>query len=132
MTAALWKWAAIACLGVILAATIVIALLMAGDLKTRTAERDAATKSAAAWQQTYQESQRLALATEQAHAAEHQAVTIIREAATTAKQGIAHAPGADTSFDFSDAAYGFLRPAPPQVDAGQPGAPKAPPGVVRP
>lgn len=129
MTAALWKWLCIVALASLLAATISICLLMAGDLKTRTAERDAATKSAAAWQKTYEQAQQLALATEQAHAAEHQAVTIIRESATAAKQGIAHAPGADGSFDFSDAAYGFLRGA-PEAGAGQ--SAQAPAGVDRP
>lgn len=99
----------------------------------RLAERDAARKDAAtatanakAWHEAHDLQVKLATETALARAAEQATIITIRDAAGTAKEEIAHAPGADDPYRYSGAAYCFMRP----QSAGCDGAPATPPAGV--
>lgn len=108
-----WHWFALAGLALALAFFFNLATERGSDLQTRTAERDAAVKSANDWQATYQQAQALAEATAKAHSVEQTALINMARAVGSTKEGIAHAPGASDHFTYSDAAYGFMRDAAP-------------------
>ena len=79
-----------------------------------------ARESAAAWEQAHKLQIDLAEKTAAARADETRQLLSIRDAAGTAKEGIANAPGASDRFRYSDSAYRFMQRQP--QDAG-PSAP---------
>lgn len=120
-----WKWLAMGALALALAFSWNLAQDRGAQLATRTVERDAAVKRAQEWAGAYARQEVLAAETAEARAAETNSLINLARAAGSAKQGIAHAPGADDRFRYSDAAYGFLRNAEPEA-AGSPAAGAAP------
>jgi hypothetical protein len=89
-------------------------------LQTAQAQLSAETKRADDAQAAFAKAQELAGVTAQAHAREIHDIAAVRSAAAAAKEGSAHAPGADDRFAYSDAAYGFMRGSPAGAPA-QPG-----------
>lgn len=85
------------------------------ERNTAIAERDTAKANADAWSAAHDKLVELSRETAQARAAETQTITVIRDAAGTAREEIHNAPGADDRFDYSDPAYRFMR-ARPEAD----------------
>lgn len=72
-------------------------------------ERKVLVDNQKAWSAALVKIDNLARESVTARAAESQRITDIAASLATAKEGIKHAPGADDSFAFSDAAYGLVR-----------------------
>ena len=96
-------------------------------------ERTVLIDNQKAWADMAKRIDDLARATASARAVEADQLATIAARVATAKEGIKNAPGADDRFDFSDAAYGLVRPqaeAPPRpAGGGGAGAAKPAPGV---
>jgi hypothetical protein len=122
-----WKTAAVASLALALALAMHVARLRGQEAAAARKQAADAAASAVAWKGAYDQQALLAKATTEAHAAETTALINTQRAVGSAKEGAAHAPGADDRFAYSDAAYGFLR-APRAAPAGSAAAP--PPSVV--
>jgi hypothetical protein len=108
----LLKWFAI---GGLVIGLLTLGLFYQGQgakLATMETRAVVAEASAKAFKAAMERERELALETAEARAAERQQVIVIRDAAGTAKQGIANAPGASDAFHFSDAAHGFMRDEP--------------------
>lgn len=79
------------------------------DLAEASRARAVAEANAAAWKDYAAKAQELQEATLAARAQEQATLLSIAKALGATKQGIANAPGADNSFRYSDALYGFMR-----------------------